>query len=123
MKKSIAIFTLLLMLTVPAFAASTKEPPGGSYKKVSELVAPPDFLPGMETLYVKPCTLPVGPFLAYDREGTLVATIYIVPLKDFEQHKAITGLEIGESNVAQVNITFNARHPGVEVPHYHVTVG
>jgi hypothetical protein len=46
----------------------------------------------------------------------------MVPLKDFEQHKALTGLETGESNVAQVGITYNAGHPGVEVPHYHVTI-
>lgn len=62
MKKLIAIITLLLMLAVPAFAASSKEPPDESYRKVSELVALPDFLPGMGTLYVKPGTLPVGPF-------------------------------------------------------------
>jgi hypothetical protein len=122
MKKLIAIITLLLILAVPAFAANTKEPPGGSYRKVSELVALPEFLPGMGTLYVKPGTLPVGPFLAYDREGTLVSTIYMVPIKDFQEHKALTGLEVGESKVVRVDITFNAGHPGVEVPHYHVTI-
>ena len=122
MKKTLTIIILMLLLAVPAFAVSTKEPPGGSYKKVSELVALPDFLPGMGTLYVNPDTLPVGPFLAYDREGILVATIYMVPLKDFEQHKAFAGLTVGESKAVQVDITFNAGHPGVETPHYHITV-
>ena len=47
----------------------SKAPPGGAYKKVSTLVALPDFLPGLGTLYVDPATLPAGPFLAYDHQG------------------------------------------------------
>ena len=44
----------------PTVAQQTA-PPGGEYQKVSGLVALPDFLPGMGTLYVNPTTLPVGP--------------------------------------------------------------
>jgi hypothetical protein len=47
--------------------AQMKAPPGDEYKKVSSLVQLPNFLPGLGTLYVKPDTLPAGPFLAYDR--------------------------------------------------------
>ena len=57
----------------PALAQEAA-PPGGAYKKVSELVTLPDFLPGLGQLYVDPATLPAGPFLAYDHDGKLVST-------------------------------------------------
>ena len=41
-----------------AAAAQSKAPPGDSYKKVSTLVALPDFLPGLGTLYADPATFP-----------------------------------------------------------------
>ena len=53
--------------------ADQKAPPASNYKKVSTLVALPDFVPSLGTLYVDPATLPAGPFLAYDRQGTLVS--------------------------------------------------
>ena len=41
----------------PSFAAEVeKAPPPAPYKKVSELVKLPDFLPGIGTLYVDPRT-------------------------------------------------------------------
>ena len=122
MKKILSISALLLTIALPAFAAGPKHMPDPSYKKVSSLVALPEFIPGMGTLYVKPDTLPVGPFLAYDRDGTLVATIYMVPLADMEQHKAYSGLAVGNNKVNKVDISYNAGHPGVDSPHYHVTI-
>ena len=62
--------------------AATGEGPGGSYEKVSELVDLPEFIPGMGTLYVQPDTLPAGPFLAYDRDGDHVSTVYMIPLDE-----------------------------------------
>ena len=59
-----------------------KAPPSGTYKKVSELVKLPDFLPGLGQLFVDPKTLPAGPFLAYDHDGRLVSTVYMLPIKD-----------------------------------------
>src|SRR5947207_15211594 len=59
--------------------ARLHEPPSGAYKKVSTLVPLPDFVPGLGTLYVDPATLPAGPFLAYDHQGTLVSSIYMMP--------------------------------------------
>ena len=67
-----------------AAGATVTTPPGGDYRKVSELVKLPDFLPGLGTLYVQPATLPAGPFLAYDRGGKLVSTIYMVPTDDIQ---------------------------------------
>ncbi len=122
MKKLLTISAVLLAFALPAFAAGPVHLPDSSYKKVSSLVKLPDFIPGMGSLYVKPSTLPVGPFLAYDRAGTLVATIYMVPIGDMDKHKNFNGLAVGNNKVKKVDISFNPGHPGVEVPHYHITV-
>ncbi|PYO81867.1 MAG: hypothetical protein DMD65_10915 [Gemmatimonadetes bacterium] len=103
-------------------AARIHEPPGGAYKKVSTLVSLPDFVPGLGTLYVDPATLPAGPFLAYDHQGNLVSSIYMIPLKDMNAQKAFSGLKVARERVDHVDIVFNAGHPGVAEPHYHVIV-
>src|SRR3546814_8079185 len=79
-----------------------KAPPGGDYKKVSTLVPLPDFLPGLGTLYVDPATLPAGPFLAYDRSGKLVSTIYMIPLEDIEAHKKFDDLARSEEHTSEL---------------------
>ena len=103
-------------------AAPLHEPPGGKYRKVSTLVALPDFVPGLGTLYVDPATLPAGPFLAYDHQGNLVSSIYMIPLKDLNAHKVFSGLKVAQARADHVDIVFNAGHPGVAEPHYHVIV-
>jgi hypothetical protein len=103
-------------------AARLHEPPGGAYKKVSTLVALPDFVPGLGTLYVDPATLPAGPFLAYDHQGNLVSSIYMIPLKDMNAQKPFSDLKVGRERADHVDIVFNAGHPGVAEPHYHVIV-
>ena len=114
------------LLTLSACAATSQAqmtaPPGGDYKKVSSLVALPDFLPGLGTLYVDPKTLPAGPFLAYDRQGNLVSSVYMVPIKDIDAHKGFTNLTAAHEKVDHVDMYFNAGHPGVPEPHYHVIV-
>jgi hypothetical protein len=110
----------LLSATPQTAAAQRKAPPGGAYKKVSTLVALPDFLPGLGTLYVDPATLPAGPFLAYDHQGELVSSIYMIPLKDMNAHKAFSELKVAHAPVDHVDFVFNAGHPGVAEPHYHV---
>ncbi|MGH6895490.1 MAG: hypothetical protein ACREJ5_02940 [Geminicoccaceae bacterium] len=97
-------------------------PPGGDYQKVSDLVALPEFIPGLGSLYVQPATLPAGPFLAYDRDDRLVSTIYMVPLADIEAQKMLDGLAVGSETVESVDMYYNAGHPGVEQPHYHVVL-
>ena len=111
------------MSALPAVAQSVeKAPPGGAYKKVSELVKLPDFLPGIGTLYVDPKTLPEGPFLAYDHAGKLVSTIYMIPLKDLDAQKKWDDLAAPGGNVDHVSIYYNAGHPGVQEPHYHIVL-
>jgi uncharacterized protein len=122
----------LLALAAPALVTSAqaadkahsveKAPPGGSYKKVSELVKLPDFLPGLGTLYVDPKTLPAGPFLAYDHKGKLVSTIYMIPMKDFTEQKKLDDLAAPGGKVDHVSMYYNAGHPGVPDPHYHVVL-
>jgi len=112
-----------LMLARPSItSAQSSAPPGGAYKMVSSLVALPDFVPGLGTLYVDPATLPAGPFLAYDHQGKLVSSIYMIPLKDMNNQKAFSGLKATHERVDHVDIVYNAGHPGVAEPHYHVIV-
>ena len=118
-----AVLGLCLLSTTPQTAAAQrKAPPGDAYKKVSTLVALPDFLPGLGTLYVDPATIPAGPFLAYDHQGKLVSSIYMVPMKDLEAKKAFNNLGVAKEKVDHVDLYFNAGHPGVAEPHYHVVV-
>ncbi|HHW32760.1 MAG TPA: hypothetical protein PKA35_03930 [Paracoccus solventivorans] len=120
---------LLAPLLLAAFAATpvlaqdaTTAPPAAPFAKVSELVALPDFIPGLGTLYVDPATLPAGPFLAYDHDGRLSATVYMVPLDDLSSGKSFDGLAVGAETVTGVDIYYNAGHPGVEKPHAHVVL-
>jgi hypothetical protein len=117
-----AVFGLGLLLITPQSAlAQRKAPPGDGYKKVSTLVQLPDFLPGLGTLYADPATLPAGPFLAYDRQGDLVSSIYMIPLKAMNDQKAFNDLKSGKGEqVDHVDIVYNAGHPGVAEPHYHI---
>jgi hypothetical protein len=116
----VALALLLLTGLVSGATAEMKAPPGGKYKKVSSLVALPDFIPGLGTLYVDPATLPAGPFLAYDKEGKLVSSVYMIPIKDIEAHKKFDDLGVAHQKVDHVDLYYNAGHPGVPEPHYHV---
>lgn len=115
---------LLAFTAMPAAAAGNvgNAPPPAPYEKVSKLVKLPDFLPGIGTLYVVPKTLPDGPFLAYDHDGKLVSTIYMIPIKDLDAHKNISELAAPGGNVDHVSIVYNAGHPGVAEPHYHIVL-
>jgi hypothetical protein len=70
---------VIALIALAGCCLPQREPPGGDYKRVSELVRFPDFYPGLGRLYVQPKTLPMGPFRAYDQQGNLVSTIYMVP--------------------------------------------
>ena len=121
----VAAAVLIGALIAPAQAADQveKAPPTGAYKKVSELVKLPDFLPGLGQLYVDPKTLPAGPFLAYDREGRLVSTVYMLPVEDLtNKDKRFDDMAAPGGKVDHVDVYFNAGHPGVEKPHAHVVL-
>jgi len=125
--RSIPTLVVVLALVASAGAAvvavaQQTAPPPGDYKKVSSLVALPDFVPGLGTLYVNPKTLPAGPFLAYDKQGQLVSSVYMIPLKDITAHKAFNDLAVAKEKVDHVDMYYNAGHPGVAEPHYHVVI-
>ena len=115
-----------LLLSGPAFAhdeeALRTAPPGGAYVQVSDVLPLPEFIPGLGTLFVDPASLPAGPFLAYDHDGTLSATVYMTPLEDLQNGIAFDGLGLGAHTVSGVDIYYNAGHPGVERPHAHVVL-
>lgn len=100
--------------------AQDAAPPPPPFQKVSDLVPLPEFIPGLGTLYVDPDTLPAGPFLAYDHDGALAATVYMVPIAALEDGTAFADLPLGDSTVTSVDVMYNAGHPGVEEPHVHV---
>jgi hypothetical protein len=100
----------------------TQSPPPAPFQQVSELVELPEFLPGLGTLFVDPATLPAGPFLGYDRDGKLSATIYMPTMEELEAGTAYNDLALGASEVVATDIYFNAGHPGVEEPHAHVVL-
>jgi len=111
----------LFSLSAQSLAAQQKAPPGGAYKEVSTLVPLPSFLPGLGTLYVDPATLTAGPYLAYDHNGKLVSSIYMISLKDMNAHKDIAHLKTGHGeHVDHVDVVYNAGHPGMAEPHYHI---
>ncbi|MGV7216750.1 hypothetical protein [Bradyrhizobium sp. UFLA05-112] len=91
------------------------------YKRVSDLVNFPKFFPGLGILFVKPDTLPLGPFLCFDRRDRLVASVYMVPIKDIDDHKSLEAPGFA-GTVDHVSIYFNPGHPGVDVPHYHLVI-
>ncbi|WP_164758025.1 MULTISPECIES: hypothetical protein [unclassified Mesorhizobium] len=44
----------------------------------------------MDHLFVDPTTLSGGPFLAYDHDGKLVSTIYMLPITDLNPHPSMS---------------------------------
>lgn len=120
MKRIIAIAGALVLSA--GFAQAQDVTPPEGYQPVSELVELPDFLPGMGTLYVDPATLPAGPFAAYDRSGTLVSTIYMIPMDALEAQQEFNDLPVAGDTVVATTMYYNAGHPGVESPHYHVVL-
>ncbi len=122
MKRILASLIIAAAMAAGPAIAVEKAPPGGNFKKVSELVKLPDFLPGIGQLFVDPATLPAGPFLAYDHDGKLVSTIYMIPAEELAGGTKFDNLATPGGEVDHVDIYHNAGHPGVEMPHGHVVL-
>ena len=125
MLKPIAAAAAGLLLGTAALAQEadlTQAPPPEPYQAVSDLVDLPEFLPGLGQLFVDPATLPAGPFLAYDRDGRLSATVFMTPIQALEDGTSFDDLAVGAPEVTAVDIYYNAGHPGVEEPHAHVVL-
>src|SRR5918995_6360292 len=124
MKRVVSVALALVVISAVgcSSAMAQRSSPPANYKKVSTLVPLPDYIPGLGTLYVDPATLPAGPFLAYDKQGTLVSSVYMIPVKDISAHKAFNNLAVAKEKVDHVDMYYNAGHPGVAEPHYHVVI-
>jgi hypothetical protein len=46
----------------------------------------------------------------------------MVPLKDLNEHKKLEDLGAVDAKVDHVDMYYNAGHPGVEQPHYHIVL-
>ena len=84
------------------------------------LVDDPDGEQGRGLQVVKGLSVRAG--VCGDHQGHLVSSIYMIPLKDMNSQKGFTGLKIAPVPADHVDIVFNAGHPGVPEPHYHITV-
>lgn len=120
MKRFIAIAGALAFSASVAQAQDVTPPEG--YQAVSQLTELPEFIPGLGNLYVQPDTLPAGPFLAYDKEGKLVSSIYMIPLDQLQAQESFENLSVGEETVVSTDLHYNAGHPGVAEPHYHMVL-
>jgi hypothetical protein len=90
------------------------------YKRLSSLVNFPAFFPGIGIVFVKPGTLPLGPYLSFDRKDRLISTIFMVPLDQMNDHKKFDAdAGLAGARINHVTMYFNGGHPGVDMPHYH----
>jgi|TARA_R110002073_G_scaffold105115_4_gene237788 hypothetical protein len=127
MKSLISLTAIVLAMATSTALAHDEDaletaPPGAPYVQVSDVLPLPEFLPGLGTLFVDAETLPTGPFLAYDHDGRLSATVYMTPLQALEDGTAFDNLDVGSHTVTSVDIYYNAGHPGVAEPHAHVVL-
>lgn len=120
-KQVIAASVLAILMSSAVEAQAPLGPPPRGFKRVRNLVKLPSFLPGLGVLYVRPETLPAGPFLAYDRQGRRVSTVYMIPVEDIGNRKKFDLSGFAGRN-DHVSMYFNEGHPGVEMPHYHVVI-
>lgn len=102
----------------------TTEPPPAPYVNASSILELPDFIPGAGALYIDPANAPVGPWLSYGSDGSLVEVLFMVPLSQMQDaanwDDLATGF-LGQLGVTidHVDISFNGGHPGMAEPHYH----
>jgi hypothetical protein len=132
-RNPLAVLGILAITAVPVLAADTSTtvaasrvenaPPGAPYEKVSLAIKGlPDFIPTMGMVYVDPKTLPGGPYLGYSRQGKLIDTVYMIPVKDFDAHQKIAEMAAPASRVDHVGIYYNPGHAGMAEPHYHIVL-
>lgn len=99
-----------------------KEPPAGPYRSLNELLDLAHFVPGLGTLFVDPASLPVGPYLGYDRNGRLINAIYVIIETGADGFDARADLErrFPGVRIDHVHEERNPGHAGDPEPHRHV---
>ena len=91
------------------------------FKRVSDLTNFPRFFPGLGIVTVRPSTLPMGPFLSFDREKRLMSTTYMISLAEMADHKKFNLVGLSK-RADHTTVYYNDGHPGVTMPHYHFVV-
>ena len=118
------ITSLLLMASIsqaqPVYPSDPA--PEGLPEPKGELVPLMDYVPGMGTLYKDPDAPLAGPFAAYDTDGQLVSTIYMVSIDDLNAQTKINQLQTHRDDVVSVELYYNPGHLGFEGPHYHIVL-
>lgn len=122
----LVLLALVPLLLAGSLAAQELDPaPPADFVRVDELVELPAFIPGVGTLYVRPDDAPLGPWLAYGSDGTLVEVLFMISVADIQAAEEWTDLArdllatVG-GVVDHVDITYTGGHPGLAEPHYHV---
>lgn len=130
LRRSLLVSLALVLLAALPFAAAQSSdlltsPPPAPYVAVSSILPLPDFIPGAGALFIDPANAPVGPWLAYGSDGSLVEVLFMVPVSEME--KATNWSDLGAGLLAQigkavdhVDISYNGGHPGMAEPHYHI---
>ncbi len=120
---------VLALLALPFAAAQsadlTKSPPPAPYVGVATILPLPDFIPGAGALFIDPANAPIGPWLSYGSDGSLVEILFMVPVSAMQTATNWSNLATGllaqtGLTVDHVEITYNGGHPGLAEPHYHI---
>lgn len=117
---------ILTLALLPAASAQdlTQSPPPAPYVGVATILPLPDFIPNAGVLFIDPANAPVGPWLSYGSDGSLVEVLFMVPISQMQQATDWPDLAAGlvaslGLTVDHVDITYNGGHPGMAEPHYH----
>lgn len=129
-RRPVTALVALVVTLVAATAAAQdgnllQSPPPAPYVAASAILPLPDFIPGAGALYIDPADAPVGPWLAYGKDGGLVEILFMVPLSEMQKATNWSDLAAGllarlGKTVDHVDISYNGGHPGMAEPHYHV---
>lgn len=115
----------LLLACILLLGIGIAQPPA-PYVNASEILPLPEFIPGVGALYIDPANAPVGPWLSYGQDGTLIEVLYMVPVAsmsdavNWENLRAGPLADLGIQSIDHVDITYNGGHPGMAEPHYHI---
>lgn len=116
---------LLLLIADSSFAQAPQVQAPEGYVNASTLLPLPEFIPGAGALYIDPANAPVGPWLAYGKDGELIELLYMVPVAQMQEAQNWDDLSADILNdlgvtVNHVDISYNGGHPGMAEPHYHI---
>jgi hypothetical protein len=120
------LFSVLVLLALVAglSIAQTPAPPSG-YVNASEILPLPNFISTAGSLYIEPANAPVGPWLAYGNDGSLIELLYMIPVAQMQaaQNWDDLGADIINDlgmTLDHVDISVNGGHPGMAELHYHI---